>query len=54
MPGKAGIGEPDMLAAVILDIRDQQDLRETRKQVFPDNMNFEFAKPTTEFDMPLV
>jgi hypothetical protein len=54
MPGEAGIGKPDMLAAVVADVRDQQDIRETRKQVFLDDVNLKLAKSAAEFDMPLV
>jgi hypothetical protein len=54
MPSEAGIGEPDMLAAVVADVRDQQDLRKIRKHVFPDDVDLELAKSAAEFDMPLI
>jgi len=44
MPSEAGIGQPDMLAAVVADVRDQQNLGKTRKHVFPNDVNLEFAK----------
>jgi CheY-like chemotaxis protein len=54
MPGEAGIGQPDMLAAVVANVRDQQDLGKARQQVFLDDVDLEFAEPAAEFDMPLV
>jgi len=43
-----------MLAAVVADVRDQQNLRETRKQVFLDDVDFELTKSAAEFDMPFI
>ena len=54
MPSKAGIGQADMLAGLVADVRDQQDLGMTRQQVFLDDVNFELAEPAAEFDVPLI
>src|SRR5262249_38410112 len=53
MPGKAGICQPDMLAPLVPDVRDQQDLGVAWKQVFLDDVDLEFAKPAAEFDLLL-
>ena len=52
MPGEAGIGQPDMLAALVTDVRDQQDLGKAGEQVFLDDVNLQLAEPAAEFDMP--
>ena len=44
MPGKACIGETDVLAGFVADIGNQQDLRETRQQILPDDMDLELAE----------
>ena len=54
MPGKARIGEADMLAVLIPDIGDQQDFGKTGQQIFLDDVDFELSEPGAEFDVPLV
>ena len=54
MPGKAGIGEPDMLARLVLDIRDQQDLGIAGQQVFLDDVDLQLAKAAAESDVLFV
>jgi len=54
MPGEAGIGQPDVLAALVTNVRDQQDLGKARVQVFLDDVNFQRAEPAAEFDVPLI
>ena len=51
MPGEPGIGETDMLAVFVADIRDQQDLGMVRQQVFLDDMDFQLAKAPAERDL---
>ena len=51
MPGETGIGQPDMLAPLVPDVRDQQDLGVARKQVFLDDVDLELAKAAAEFDL---
>src|SRR5690242_1518636 len=53
VPGEARVGEADMLAGFVADIGNQQDLREPRKQVFLDDVDFELAETQAEIDMPL-
>ena len=53
MPGEPGIGEADMLAIVVLDVRDQQDLGMVGQQVFLDDVDFEFAEAAAEPDLLL-
>jgi hypothetical protein len=52
VPRKTGIGQTDMLAAVILYVRDQQDLGKVGQKIFLDDMNLELAEPPAEFDVP--
>ena len=54
MPGEAGIGQPDVLAALVTNVGDQQDLGKARVQVFLDDVNFQRAEPAAEFDVPLI
>jgi hypothetical protein len=54
MPGEAGIGQPDVLALLVTNVRDQQDLGKAGQQVFLDDMNLQLAEPAAEFDMPLI
>ena len=54
MPGEAGIGQADMLAGLVADIGNQQDLGKSGEQVLLDDMDFELSKARAELDMPLV
>ena len=54
MPGEAGVGEPDMLARLVLDVGNEQDLGVAGQQVFLDDVDLERAKAAAERDMPLV
>ena len=54
MPGKARIGQADMLAGLVADIGNQQDLRKTGEQIFLDDVDFELSEPRAELDVPLV
>ena len=51
VPGEPGIGETDMLAVLVADIRDQQDLGIVRQEVFLDDMDFQLAKAPAERDL---
>src|ERR1700719_1868441 len=54
MPGEARIREGDVLAGLMADIGDQENLRKTEEQVFLDDVGFELSEPRAEFDVPLV
>ena len=54
MPRKTRIGQADVLAGLIADIRNQQDFRKTGEQVLLDDMDFELSEPGAEFDVTLV
>ena len=51
MPGEAGVSQPDMLAVLVANVRDQQDLRIAGQQVFLNDVDLELAKPPAEFNM---
>jgi len=53
VPSKAGVRQPDMLARLVLDVRDQQDFGKTGQQVFLDDVDLEFAEAAAERDVLL-